>query len=62
MAHDASQNSPIKESLTALVGIALLLVMIVAIAVSAWLRPAGDHPAVAEQASSAEPVVEQAAK
>ncbi|WII95053.1 hypothetical protein LU276_08600 [Moraxella haemolytica] len=43
MAHDASNNNPIKESVTALVGIVLLLVMIVAIGISAFLRPAGEH-------------------
>ena len=43
MAHDASQNNPVKESVTALAGIVLLLVIIGGIAVSAWLRPAGEH-------------------
>ncbi|MPW74158.1 hypothetical protein CPI40_03220 [Moraxella catarrhalis] len=48
MAHDASNNNPLKESLTALIGTVLLLVMIAGIAISAWLRPAGEHPAQAE--------------
>lgn len=43
MAHDASNNSPAKETLSALVGIVLLLLMIVAIGFFAWLRPAGEH-------------------
>lgn len=41
--HDAVENNPKKEVLTTLVGITLLLVIIAGIAVSAWLRPAGDH-------------------
>lgn len=41
--HDAVENNPKKEVLTALVGITLLLAIIAGIAVSAWLRPAGDH-------------------
>ncbi|MFL1732664.1 hypothetical protein [Moraxella oculi] len=43
MAHDASNNNPTKELLASLVGIALLLTMIAGIAISAWLRPAGEH-------------------
>ncbi|ADG60493.1 hypothetical protein C0134_07820 [Moraxella catarrhalis] len=52
MAHDASNNNPLKESLTALIGTVLLLVMIAGIAISAWLRPAGEHPAQAEPAEA----------
>lgn len=56
MAHDASNNNPAKEALTALVGITLLLVMIAAIAISAWLRPAGEHqpqtPAIEQVATN----------
>lgn len=53
MAHDASQNNPLKESVTALVGIVLLLVMIAGIAISAWLRPPGEHqPAEAPKSRS----------
>ncbi|MFC0820169.1 hypothetical protein [Moraxella marmotae] len=59
MAHDASNNNPVKESAMALVGIVLLFVMIGAIAVSAWLRPAGEH-AAAEQEPATE-MAEQAA-
>lgn len=43
MAHDASQNNPVKEVVHALIGIVLLLVIIAGIAVFAWLRPAGNH-------------------
>lgn len=54
MAHDASQNNPLKESVMAVAGLVLLLVIIGGIAVSAWLRPAGEHQptetVVAEQA------------
>lgn len=43
MAHDASQNNPAKETVHALIGIVLLLVIIGGIAVFGWLRPAGNH-------------------
>lgn len=43
MAHDASQNNPVKEVVHALIGIVLLLTIIAGIAVFAWLRPAGNH-------------------
>ena len=43
MAHDASQNNPAKETIHALIGIVLLLVIIGGIAVFGWLRPAGNH-------------------
>ncbi len=43
MAHDASNNNPTKEIVHALLGIVLLLVIIAGIAISAWLRPAGNH-------------------
>lgn len=55
MAHDASNNNPLKETLTAAAGIGLLLVIIAGIAISAWLRPAGEH-------QPAEPVAEEAAQ
>lgn len=55
MAHDASQNNPLKESLMAVSGLVLLLVIIGGIAVSAWLRPAGEHqPAQAAEVAAAE--------
>lgn len=41
--HDAVENNPVKEIMTALVGIVLLLTIIAGIAVSGWLRPAGQH-------------------
>lgn len=45
--HDAVENNPTKETLTAVVGLVPLVVIIVGIAVFAWLRPAGQHaPAV----------------
>lgn len=48
MAHDASNNNPKKEIVHALLGTVLLLVIIAGIAISAWLRPAGNHePATA---------------
>lgn len=53
MAHDASENNPKKEILMSLVGIVVLLVLIVGIAVSAWLRPAGDHGVVTVSATEA---------
>lgn len=53
MAHDASNNNPTKETLSALVGIVLLLVMIAGIAIFAWLRPAGEHQPTASVAESA---------
>lgn len=40
---DASQNKPIKEFTFAIFGIILFLAMILLIAISAFLRPAGDH-------------------
>lgn len=43
MAHDASNNNPKKEIAHALIGIVLLLTIIAGIAVSGWLRPAGNH-------------------
>lgn len=41
--HDAVENNPKKEIATALIGIVLLLVIILGIGVSAYLRPAGEH-------------------
>lgn len=50
--HDVLDNNPKKEILTSLIGIVLLAVMIGGIAVSAYLRPAGDHyPATSEVAA-----------
>lgn len=43
MAHDASNNNPAKETVHALIGIIVLLTIILGIAISAWLRPAGNH-------------------
>ncbi|MDO4699997.1 MAG: hypothetical protein Q4A69_04880 [Moraxella sp.] len=43
MAHDASNNNPKKEIVHALLGAVVLLVIIAGIAVSGWLRPAGNH-------------------
>lgn len=70
MAHDASNNNPAKESVLALAGIVLLLVIIGGIAVSGWLRPAGEHQpatdetavAAAEQTDVAQPASEQPAQ
>lgn len=53
MAHHAVENNPVKESLTALVGIALLLTIIGGIAVSGWLRPAGEHQPKTTQTDTA---------
>ena len=53
MAHDASNNNPLKESMHALLGTVILLVMIGGIAVSAWLRPAGDHTVATVSATEA---------
>lgn len=53
--HDATENNPVKEILTALVGIVLLLVIIGGIAVFGWLRPAGHHyPAGVDGGTTAE--------
>lgn len=41
--HHVVDNNPVKESLTALIGITLLLTIIGGIAVFGVLRPAGDH-------------------
>ena len=51
--HDASNNNPVKELLSSLVGIALLLVVIAGIAIFAWLRPAGNHEPAAQSATEA---------
>ncbi|MDO5651820.1 MAG: hypothetical protein Q4G13_06775 [Moraxella sp.] len=53
MAHDASENKPVKEILTALVGIVLFLVLVLGIAISAWLRPGADHTPVTVSATEA---------
>ena len=53
MAHDASNNNPVKEIIHSLLGILLLLVIISGIAVSAWLRPAGNHEPATEPATPA---------
>ena len=53
MAHDASNNNPLRESMHALLGTVMLLVMIGGIAVSAWLRPAGDHTVATVSATEA---------
>lgn len=53
MAHDASNNNPVKEIVHSLLGILLLLTIIAGIAVSAWLRPAGNHEPATEPATPA---------
>ena len=53
MAHDASNNNPTKEIIHSLLGISLLLVIILGIAISAWLRPAGNHEPATEPATKA---------
>ncbi len=53
MAHDASDNNPVKESLTAVAGLVLLLVIIAGIGISAFLRPAGDHHPAGEAVQAA---------
>lgn len=60
MAHDASNNSPAKETLSALVGIVLLLLMIAAIGIFAWLRPAGEHQPTAVEKIALESTDESA--
>lgn len=60
MAHDASNNNPTKETLTALVGIVLLLLMIAAIGIFAWLRPAGEHQPTAVEKIALESTDESA--
>lgn len=57
MAHDAYDNNPKKELLTALLGILLLLAIIAGIGVSAWLRPAGDHTFVTAQSVDSADIV-----
>lgn len=52
--HDVVDNNPKKEILMSLVGIGLFLLLIAGIAVSAWLRPAGDHPATATSPATQE--------
>ena len=64
MAHHAVENNPKKEIMYALVGIVLFLAMVLLIAISAYLRPAGNHVDVkalnaaqaAKTAASATPV------
>lgn len=53
MAHDASNNNPVKEIIHSLLGLALLFTLIGGIAVSAWLRPAGNHEPATEPATPA---------
>lgn len=43
MAHDIVENNPKKEIMYALVGISLFLAIVLLIAISAFLRPAGNH-------------------
>ena len=59
MAHDASNNNPTKEIVHALIGIVLLLTMIAGIAISAWLRPAGNHEVATVPATEAGKVLEE---
>ncbi|MDO4897552.1 MAG: hypothetical protein Q3971_09345 [Moraxella sp.] len=53
MAHDASNNNPTKEIVHSLLGILLLLTIISSVAISAWLRPAGNHETATEPATPA---------
>lgn len=53
--HDAVENNPKKEIFTALIGIVLLLTVIGGIALSGWLRPAGEHQPKEAVASEAAP-------
>lgn len=62
MAHDASNNNPTKEIVHALIGIVLLLTMIAGIAISAWLRPAGNHEVATVPATEAGKVLEEKLK
>lgn len=62
MAHDASQNNPKKEIAQALIGVVLLFTMIGGIAVSAWLRPAGDHTPATVSATPAGQALESTLK
>ncbi len=55
---DASQNNPKKEILYALVGIALFLSLVLLIGISAFLRPAGEHIAVEDDAEEVTEVTE----
>lgn len=51
MSHHDVENNPVKEVLTAVLGLVPLLVIIAGIAVFGWLRPAGQHqPAESEVA------------
>lgn len=58
--HDVVENNPVKEIMTSLIGIVLLVAIIAGIAIFAWIRPAGYHaPAetgqeVAAQAQTSE--------
>lgn len=60
MAHDASNNNPVKESMHALIGAVMLLVIIGGIAVFAWLRPAGNHALATASATEAGKKLEEA--
>lgn len=67
--HDVLDNNPKKELLTTLIGVVLFVVIVAGIAVSAFLRPAGEHPvdmpaieadATAAEISQADSVVDTA--
>lgn len=60
MAHDASNNNPKKEIVHALLGAVLLLVIIAGIAVSGWLRPAGNHEVATVPATAKGKALEEA--
>lgn len=52
MADDISNNSPLKETFVTLAGTALFLAIVLLIAISAWLRPAGNHVVVKPKVDS----------
>lgn len=58
-AHDASDNNPTKEIIHALIGVVLFLALIGGIAVSAWLRPAGNHEPATVSATPAGRALEE---
>lgn len=54
MSHHDVENNPVKEILTAVIGLVPLIVIIAGIAVFAWIRPAGQHaPAVSSDTPAA---------
>lgn len=55
--HEVVEVNVKKELLLSLVGIVAFAAVVVFIGVSAFLRPAGDHPNVAQLNQASEPVV-----